>query len=324
MKLYKNDSVLKYIFFLEIILIFSAISSFLVLHIIKERSINNYDKISEYSDLFKNYRILDYFLSIKNDRFSGEEEPDLRNPETDDPFIDDMFKLRSVKSLLDKKKYTGIYGLLGKLNNKYDFISREKHKLYLRYLYSQKRYYDFVKLFGSRPVSDLEIEIFLINSLLKHKEREKAFLIFKRLFKRRGLENFQKLISQKTLLSFLRELDYEFWFDKFKFLLRRNNYREFLIERKYVNAPQLVSLFRAEFFYKRKMYEGSKRYLNRVRAENLLDYKKRLTIKIDLRQDKFDDISKRIDELRDDNTLYAELLHDSASILLIKKDWSFH
>lgn len=265
-----------------------------------------------------NYKILNSILNIDPNVFSNEDTSDIKDPSINNPFIIDILKLKTAKIFLEEKKYNKTNSLLKNLHNKYDFIKKERNKLNLEYLYFKNKYNTFIEQFYSDPINDLNLKLLLIKSLVKTKRRSRAFFIFKNLLKKEKLSQFKELLSPKVLSQFLSKLDNQFWIEKFNFLIRNNNFKEFLIEKKYLNSPQLINLFSSEFYYKRKRYRRAQILLNNVRSDDLSHLKKRLLIKIDLRLNNFNNVIDRIDELKEKRELYSKLLLNSASILLIK------
>jgi hypothetical protein len=214
------------------------------------------------------------------------------------------------------------------------FIMGKKDKLYLKYLYFKKKYGEFIAQWEKNtgnPELDkryrgqsksTEFKLFLLGSYINTGNNDKAFGVFKDLFGRYNLSRLQAYIPGRTLSRFLRRLDDDDWFKKFKFLAGNNRYSEFLREKKYVRAPQLINLFYGEFEYQRKRYGRCRRYLRQVTDGKLLSYKERIILKLNIRENNYADLFERLDALKRDPAVYREVLVDAASILLIKGETS--
>ena len=324
MRLFNNGNrctkMVRKILFVEMVFIFSAAASLLILTFLQDRDGNSADTQGY---LFKNFRIVNFFLKLdlQNRAVPGEVEAEAAG--SVNPLIKNILQLKTAETLFKEGKRDSMPALLDNINTKYGFINRRKRELYLKFLYAKKRYRDFVTYFdsppgGSREIIALETQLLLINSLSKTANQARAFNIFKELFKTNNLNFFRKFISWKELRSFLSQLTYNDWYRKFFFLVEKNDYREFLTEKKYIAAPTLTRLIDAEFYYRRKQYTRALRSLEKVTTKRLLNHKRKLVIKINLRQDNFDNILEEVEELKKDEEIYAGLLLDCAGILLIK------
>jgi hypothetical protein len=271
-----------------------------------------------YRCLFDNYKVLHYFLGIPESTFSPADE---ENDQFDHPLSADIMKLRNVESLLKDKKYRQANRLLTGAAQTHEFLEKKKKKLYLQTLYFLQQYRGFLKQYDAYPIEDnLQIQLLRLNCLVKTNAEEKAFLLFKKLFLENNLKPFKDFISSRTLNRFLQKLEYDDWFKKFTYLARRNYYSEFLREKNYIRAPQMHHLFYAEFYYKRRRYTAVQQRLANVKSPKLLNHKKKLLLKIEIRRQNYEDIFKKLDELKNDGALYAEVMFDAAGILLVHRE----
>lgn len=326
MRLFKENSFLKKIFFIELILIFSGVSSFFILAYVKKDvpfpSESSPRKYRESRMLLDNYRILAYFLGLPDSMFTPKEGGE----EISDEFIAGIVHVQAAESLLKEKKYSRAETILASLQSPHDFLEEKIAVLYLKTLYFQQRFREFLNRYKSYPLKDnLQIQLLRINCLTRINEtnaEEEAFKIFRRLFLQNRLKPFRDYISSRTLSGFLKKLSYDDWYQKFNYLARGNYYSEFRLESPYIKAPQLHNLFYAEFNYKRRRYSEVQRYLGSVKSPQLLNHKKKLLFKIELRRKNLGprDIHAELDELKDDVALYAEVLFDAAGILLIQRE----
>lgn len=280
--------------------------------------------------LLDNYRILYYFLGLPDTTFTPKDTGEKKTTgqvlkEIDDEFIADIVKVQAAESLLKEKKYKQVETLLASLRSPHHFLEEKIAVLYLKALYFQQGFQAFLNRYNAYPLKDnLQIQLLRINCLTRINTTnggENAFKIFRRLFLQNRLKPFQDYLASRTLSGFLKKLSYDDWFQKFEYLARRNHYSEFQKERRYIKAPQLHNLFYAEFNYKRRQYTKVQRYLSSVKSPKLLNHKKKLLYKIELRRGNLAprDILTLPDELKDDSALYAEVLCDAASILLIQR-----
>ena len=314
MNLFFRNNTLKKLFIIEIVLIFSIFSSLITLNIIQITKKNNYQTILINKHLFKNYRILNSFLKIRSSFDLNENDAsNIKNP-----LINDVFKIKTAESFLEKQKYSQIPDLFNNLDNKHFYISKRKFELHLKYLYAQKKYKHIIKLLSSNSIDNFDIKIILINSLIKTKNVSKAFKIFKDMFKYYKLKDFINILPKNHLTSFLRKLDYDYWFKKFTYLAERNQFSEIFKEMSHIKSPQLINLFYAEYYYKKKKYSRAKNRLKKIESKRLINHRKKIEIKIDIRLNNHKDILKKIDDLKNDREVYPELLFNSASIFLIK------
>lgn len=338
MKLFKENSFLKKIFFIELILIFSGVSSFFILAYVKKvvpfPAESSTREHRENRALLDNYRILSYFLGLPDSMFTPEEESE-KNPgnwsieEISDEFIAGIVKVQAAESLLKEKKYGRAGEILASLKSPHDFLEEKITVLYLKILYFQQKFREFLSRYKSYPLKDnLQIQLLRINCLTRinaiksTNAEEEAFKIFRRLFLRNRLKPFQDYIASRTLSGFLKKLSYDDWYLKFDWLARGNYYSEFQVENRYIKSPQLTDLFYAEFNYRQRRYSRVQRYLGSVTNPQLENHKKKLLFKIELRRGNLDpgDIHAGLDELKGEGALYAELLFDTAGILLNQRE----
>ncbi|MFC2155911.1 transglycosylase SLT domain-containing protein [Acidobacteriota bacterium] len=318
----RYTTIVNKILFIEMIFVFSAAASFLILTFLKAAD-GGKNSLDNPKYLFKNFRIVNYFLKLDLQSQAVPVKVETEPAGSDNPLIKNILQLKTAETLFKEGKRDSIPALLDNINTKYRFINRRKRELYLKFLYAKKRYRDFITYFdsisaGRGEKTDRETQLLLINSLLKTTNQTRAFNIFKELFAANDLSFFSKKISRNELRSFLSQLTYDDWYRKFFSLVGNNDYREFLTEKKYIAAPTLTKLIDAEFFYRRKQYTRALQSLEKVTTKRLLNHKKKLLIKINLRQDNFDDVLEAVDELKKDEEIYARLLLDCAGILLTK------
>ncbi|HLP58336.1 MAG TPA: lytic transglycosylase domain-containing protein, partial [Candidatus Deferrimicrobium sp.] len=252
-------------------------------------------------------------------------QPDLLK--INDPFIADVIKLKIAETLVKEKKYPQAETLIMSLDNSHGYLAKRITGLYLEILYFQQKYAHFIQRYEAAPVTDnlpnLHTQILYLNSLMKSgaKEKtEKAVGIFKKLFLHNQLKPFKELMSPADLSYCLQKMSSDEWFQKLTYLAEKNFFTEFLKEKAYLNSGQLVNLFYAEFYYKKKQYKKVEQSLCTVDNPKLRPYKQKLLIKIQLRRNHYEGILVDIEKLKNNEVLYAETLLDAAGILLIQHE----
>jgi len=315
----------------EMMLLVSILVSYFLVVLLKEQKTDLDPGITHtnYRPLFRNYKILTEFFNLPT-RTTPIQDAAV---EIDNPFIIDILGLKDTAADLEEnreKNANRIAEMLLDLESKhktrpyrYSFILQEKNKLYLKNLYFLKRYDELINLYNNSPhlFDTLERKLFLIDSYLKTGNTDKAFEMFKDQFTKEKLKPFEDNLPRQTINSFLGRLDYDYWFTKFKYLAKNNHYSEFLRENSYIRDQQLLDLFLAEFNYIRKQYDQCRSYLARVKSENLLPYKERISLKLDLREKKTDNLVEKLAVVQKDPEIFLEVLLDAANILLTKGDW---
>ena len=323
-----KSPVFRFIILLEAALIFSIITSFIILAMAKDPD-NDPGAIAsaeDYHNLFKNYDVLKRFLDLPI-MTEPVQDPEF---EISNPFVIDFFKLKTAASDMEEKgeKTTAeTINLIRDLETKHKdhphrhgYILREKNKLLLKYLSLVKNDPELLAQYDNNPDSfnTLPLKISLINSYMKTRETEKAFTLFKELFAASRVRPFEQNLPRPVLNSLLGRLDYDYWYAKFKYLAQNNQFSEFNRMKQYVKSPQLVGLFNGEFSYRQKQYDQSRKYLAAVKDEKLLAYKERIIFKINLREKNYDpaNLFEQLTPVQGDVELYQEVLLDAASILL--------
>lgn len=330
----------KYILFCEFILLLSIISGFLIckiIYLVNSKDHQSSNEIFTGNLWLKNYRILNFFLNKTFSDQHGKKKntsdshtrtlnklkillrSDL-NDLTANKLIKDFLNLKMAEIQLEKERPQDIRRTLFKSKSSYSFIEHYKKKLLLKYYHSQKKYHEVVKAYINDPPKNKEMKMVYLDSLIKTGNIKPATILFKELFQKSHLSSF-KIIPTTALNRLITKLNDEFWFKKFYYLAKKNAFREIFREKKYVKSPQLINLFDAEYYYRRRKYQKAKNLLKRVKSENLLDYKLNLLVKIKLRKtkDDYDNILDDIDKLKNSPQLYADFLLNSAHILLRKE-----
>lgn len=313
------------------VLLASIIVSCLIVVLLQEQKASADPGLTHanYHSLFRNYKTLIEFYSLPTRDTSIQDAAF----EIDNPFIVDILGLENAASDLaenPEQNANRITEMLQDIESKhkshpyrYSFILHKKNKLYSKNLYFVKRYDELITLYNnnSHLFDTLESKLFLINSYLRTRDTDKAFEMFKDLFAKERLKPFEDYLPRQTLNSFLRQLDFDYWFTKFKYLAKENEYSEFLRESGYIRIPQLINLFYAEFNYKQKQYDQCRRYLDGVTSENLLVYKERIILKLDLWEENTDNLVEKLALLQTDPEIFLEVLLDAANILLVQGKW---
>lgn len=261
--------------------------------------------------MLEKYRVMREFLDLPLPEPSDEELV-----ATGHPLVDDFIKLEQAKQYMKEKKYRDTSNLLNRLRSNHPYFRRQKEKLELKLRYFNQDYQGFIRAYPDASSNTLTEQLLLLNCYTKTGNKEKAEALFRKLFAKNNLSPFRRYLSRSTLNGFLKALDYQYWYKKLKFLAGRNRFTEFLREKPYIKAPQMIDLFYAEFYYRRRQYSRCKRILNRVNSPGLRPYKLRMVLKMQIRNDAYENIDTFLEEIKGETDLYLELLMDSASILL--------
>lgn len=264
--------------------------------------------------MLEKYRVMRDFLDLELPETKENEEL----VATGHALVDDFIKLDQAKQYLKEKKFKDTAATLKRLTSNHPYILYEKEKLELKLLYFNQDYKGYIQTYpgvlsGKDSLTD---QLLLLNSYIKTKRQEDAEALFRKLFAKNNLNPFRRYLNRSTLDRFLKGLDYEYWYKKLQFLANRNRFTEFIRERHYINAPQLIDLFYAEFYYRRGQYSRCKKMLAKVNSPSLKPYKLRMILKMQLRDDAYENIYTYLEKVKPETGFYLELLMDSASILL--------
>jgi hypothetical protein len=328
-----RSGLFNYLLLVELVLIFSMVASYLILtvfHLQRGPSVV-LNTSPNYRELFHNYRVLQEFrtLAIRTAPIQDAEF------EIGNPFVVDLYTLKTAAADLEEngeKSAARIENTLLDLEtrhqshpHRYAFILHKKNELFFKVLYLEKKYKEFIALADRFPdlIDTLELRLFLTDSYLKTGDSAKGFERFKELFTHSKLAPFEKTLPRQVLNGFLRRLDDDFWLEKFKYLAKTNQYGEFRREKTVVRSLQLVNLMEAEFSYNRKDYDQCRTTLDKITNENLLPYKERLILKLDLRENNYDAarLAEQLTALQREPVVYYGMLLDAGGILMIAGEW---
>jgi len=326
LKLFKKGNYIKKIFFVELILIFSFISSFGISTLVNKYKIPSKLTLKKPQQLYDNYNFFRFILDLPDSYFTpGKEFKPNDLPETFDPaaendkFISDILKIELAESLLKKKKLRKTEDLVKTIGEKHPYIRVQKNILKLGILFYKKKYRDYIQYYQKYPFpKDLKLNLLLINCLIKTGAIDKAFSQFRTIFLKNRLNIFKELIPSKTLEKLIKMLDENDWMRKNRYLVRNNYFSEFKIERKYIDNFQIRHFFFAEFYYKQKRFRKAQYHLGKVNNQNLLNEKKKILLKIKIRHKQYEDIFTTLEGLQNEPSLYLKVLFDSANILLVQ------
>jgi soluble lytic murein transglycosylase-like protein len=324
-----RSQLFNYLLLVELVLIFSMVASYLILMVINLQNppTDTPNRDINHRNLLRNYRILRDFntLAIRTAPIQDTEF------EIGNPFVADLFTLKTAASELEenREKSTGrITDTLLQLEtrhqshpHRYTFILHKKNELYLKVLYLEKKYGEFITLANRFPdlIDTLELRLFQTVSFIRTGDAANSYERFKALFARHKLAPFEQNLPRQTLRAYLQRLDYDFWLAKFTYLAETNQYSEFQREKSLARSPQLVNLMEAEFSYRRKNYEQCRNILSKIKDETLLPYKERLIFKLDLRENNYDAarIAEQLTALKREPEVYYDVLLDAGGILMI-------
>ncbi len=143
-----------------------------------------------------------------------------------------------------------------------------------------------------------------------------AAQLFRRWFASGSLELAMRTLPAGLINQWCQDFPSSFWPERFDRLLERGALGQLVRELPLARDPQLTLLYGAELHYRRKAYDPALSLLARIADGVWTPRRERLRIKIDLRRGSFQEVIARVNALRRWPDLYAELLSDSAAILL--------
>lgn len=316
----KHSGLFRYFLLVEGLLVFSFVAAGLIISTVKEKPAPVFDSNSRFEHIFHHYKIITSFFYLQP---GTQPNFDLNGlPITDNPFVNDILLLDSANSLKKEKKYPEMGTTLENIKTNDPYILHLRKPLYLKYLYSQGNYQEFINQWENRFTkgNDIELPLLLINCHLQARNDLEAFEIFMHIFPGKPIGPFLEYLPRQKLELFLRQVDNNTWFERFRFLLANNRYTEFNREKTYARLPQLTRLFEAEFAYNQKRYAQCRQLLDQVKDERLLPYKQKLSLKINIKEDKYslDGIDQTLHTLGKDPTVYQETLYDLGAIFSAK------
>jgi soluble lytic murein transglycosylase len=328
--------IFKSILFCELLLIFSFIAAFSILKAINLSGQENFRASDRL--LFpgrehwtRNYKILKQFLhedSVpippeSSDRPEILKKKRLQNLQSalkeagSHMLTSDYLKLQIAELFLEEKKYTEFSRLVFSLKNSFSFLEQKKNRLILHLLYTQKKYNRFIEQFNNRPSRDSEINILLIDCLIKSNQTNKGLELFKKIFKNSRVSVLNKILTPSTVKYLLSKLDTSYWLEKWSHQARENDFSYFFQEKKFARSAELQALFYAEYYYARQRFRQARQALTRVKSKLFSDMKNRLVLKMNVRENQVNgpEIMDQLKKLQGDRRLYADLLFNTANIL---------
>jgi hypothetical protein len=317
LKFINKSRSLKYTLLFAIVFTFSFISAYCLTGLIKVAAPVYRPSAVNSQQLFKNYRFLNFFLSDNLPNSLSEIDPADRN----NSLLASIERLNQAQQLVDEKKYNLSSEILSAIPGKFPYITAKRDELQLQCLYSSKKYKSFIVYHDTHTANSLETKILLLISLLKNSQIERAQEEFKLLFINRNLSLFSKMMPRTALLGMLKNLDENFWFNKFSFLLKTAAKAEFRQELSYCRFRSLSRLFKAEFAYLDRDYPQSKILLQSSLGEKYQPFAEKILLKIAVRLDPQANILGKLQAIKKNSRLYPELLFDLAQILISKGEF---
>lgn len=320
MRPFKGSRLFKIILLIELILVFSLASAFLIIGLLPRKGTAADPRLTSQGNLLKNFRLLKKISALAGDAVTPLPATDSVPGAVAHPLVSEILKVKRAETLLSEKKYTAMLPIIGTFRDTYGFLTPSQERLHLKYLSAAGDYSRLIGRFDAAVnlVPDTDIQLYLLDSLLRTGHTDRAILLFKELFLKNSLHTIEKAVPFPRLKPLLNRLTFADWQQKLSFLADNNRYSEFLLEKKYVPDSQLIDLFSADFLYRQKQYTRAKNLLLKVVSPQLLNHKKKLLIKIDIRLDHYQDIINRVAELKGEKKVYAELLFDAAAIFSTK------
>ncbi|MBN2399308.1 MAG: lytic transglycosylase domain-containing protein [Candidatus Aminicenantes bacterium] len=310
MKFINKSPSLKYTLFFVSVFVFSLVAAYCLTQMIHVVDPVHETSVVNRQQLFRNYRILKYFLATDSQIPLAEMDPSDRNK----PVLVELAFLKKARDLINEKKYESGEVILAKVNGISPYIAARRDELKLRSLFGQNKNKDFIAYYDRHPATGPELQILLLASLLKNRQMDRAQKEFRRLFLKGNLSPFLKTISRPAMAALLKNLDEDFWLNKLSFLLKNNARTEFTRELPYCRFSSLVRLFKAEFAYRHREYSQCQSFLRGGLGKKYQPFADKLLLKIAVRLDPQTEITERLQAFKR-SPFYPQLLLDLAQIL---------
>jgi hypothetical protein len=300
------------------VVVFSFVVSFGLAWFFKEAPVPVEKTFINRQQLFKNYRILNYFMASgpAADPLAPEAE-DLENP-----LLNAIHNLKQAQQLASEKQYQQSAEILAGIPDRFPHIAAKRDALLLKSAYARKKYRDFVDYFDAHPSESLEIKVMRLDCLLKTEQQKKAIAEFNALFSRHPLSAFLQSLPSPVVAVLLKGLNEEYWFDKFSFLLKTDNGSEFNRELPYSGFRDLNRIFQAEFAYANRHYAQARQLLRVPLSEKYMALAEKIIIKSDVREDPRLDVEERLLHIAANSRWVPELLFDLGQILVGKREFA--
>jgi soluble lytic murein transglycosylase-like protein len=264
------------------------------------------------------YQDLIYFLNIKDLAKLKNTLSESSLSDVSSQFTSDLLSLDSIAKILFTANQEIIQTKLDSISNDDIYIQTIKNNYKLKLLFKKKQYQDYINYYHTDNFpKNKEYKLFLLQSYYHENQKDTAYEQFKQLFRIFPLQQLKSNMDQLVMKDLLNRIPLDVWNHKFNLLLNKNLFTDFLYEKQYVNAPQLINLFHAEFLYKQKKYLQAQSLLKAISSIEWLERKEQLLIRIDLRNDHIENGLKRIETVSDP-LLLKDLLLNSAIILMTK------
>ncbi|MEN8222345.1 MAG: lytic transglycosylase domain-containing protein [Acidobacteriota bacterium] len=313
MKLFRKNKWLRYIFELELLLIFSIITSFLVTTLLMQNNSLSEKSKTDLSGLFEKYRI---FSSINDFQpLNSETIPPIH--EIKNPFVRNFMAMRSASSDMKDKSYGVIDDFIRNFKSDDPFLNFEKDKLHLKNLYVKKRYPQFIQEYKKGKYG-FKYDMMLLLSLIYTKDEKNSLRVFEDLYLNYPIRAIRDLLPGTELTGLLNRAEPGFWNKKLELMIEKGNFSEFSQISRYIKNKQLINYISAEINYSRKRYSKVKYFLTGIRSARFTPGKEKLLLKMRVRDDDYSDIDQTLEKLMSDKDIYKKLLLDLSSILLIK------
>lgn len=263
--------------------------------------------------LFRNYRILNSFLGAVPAEAPAVQEA---------PVLAAVEGLRRAQELLAARRHAESLAALAAVPAGSPFLARRRDSIRLQALHGLGRFAEVTAHAAGHPPADPDMRILRLDSLLKTRRRQDAFIEFQLLFARQPLEFFSRLLSRSDLAFLLQRLSEEDWRAKFAFLLQKGQNGEFRRELRYSAHRDLNRLFQAEFAYRGRSFGLARQLLRAPLSENYRAAAEQLRIRLDVRENPDLDLDRRLGSDNGAAEVSPGLLFDLAQILLGRGDFA--
>lgn|GEM_PF-3557145 len=305
MKVFKTPA-LKYLFFLELILLLSIIVSvliFLIYHFFPGDAPPGIDFPHSAVRGVTGYRYPVFKQLLAITPVPAEDEP-----VADSGFIRAWEQLDEIQRLMVNQGGINVYQLITRIPRDFALIRQKREYLYYRWLYQNRRYDEFVRGFEQVEIHKEEMGILALNCLLKTNQPAQAVTRFKDTILTTGIPDLIRLTTPADLGYLLGHLDEKYWARNLHGFLDHTRFGDFTRIRKLLGDRELGFLMQAFYRYRQGDYRKTRVNLEMVQKTSYLSYKHALLAKMAIREDIDAGISDHIKVVSGNKPAYQRLL----------------
>ena len=233
------------------------------------------------------------------------------------PFVILSLKASSVEENIDSRASGLLDAHLSDIEASDDPYFRDKGRtLRLWGQYHGEQYEAFVAGCNVQEPLPEKLIAPLVHALIMTRRQEEAQNLFNEHVHNRTLSSWANTIPQASLISLIRGLPLSSWQFHLDLLQTNNRLSELRSLLRMRNAPERGFLLEAMSLYNQKEYDRASRQLNQIRSPLLSPWKEYMSLKIDARQDRQQELAVRSKQHRYNKALYLTILSDLGGILI--------